>query len=215
MQRRHWNLLVRCIATAPSTSPYLLPPPPRPSTGKSASTRALYKAHIAALTSHVNPLTGVALRDDPAIMGWDFLNEPRCAGREGGREEVVRGGLERISLRTGLCPRVGEGEGSVSLHRVNNRRRGMRGQMEPRLLHRYRCSSMLSTPPPRCPGCLDGDSQAAHLSWVSEMASAVKAAAPSQLVFSGTEGFFDQGSGALHRAGAGGRPPEAMLLNAQ
>jgi mannan endo-1,4-beta-mannosidase len=36
-----------------------------------------YRDHIAALVNHVNPYTGLAYRDDPAIFSWELANEPR------------------------------------------------------------------------------------------------------------------------------------------
>lgn len=37
----------------------------------------LLKEHIYAMTSRINTLTGVAYKDDPAIMGYNLFNEPR------------------------------------------------------------------------------------------------------------------------------------------
>jgi mannan endo-1,4-beta-mannosidase len=39
--------------------------------------RQLYKAHIRTLLTRVNTFSGVAYRDDPAIFGFDLMNEPR------------------------------------------------------------------------------------------------------------------------------------------
>jgi mannan endo-1,4-beta-mannosidase len=39
-----------------------------------------YKDWISHLLSHVNPLTGLAYKDDPTIMTWELGNEPRCKG---------------------------------------------------------------------------------------------------------------------------------------
>ncbi len=36
-----------------------------------------FKAYIKAMVTHVNTLTGVAYKDDPTIMAWDLMNEPR------------------------------------------------------------------------------------------------------------------------------------------
>ncbi|WIA40472.1 hypothetical protein OEZ86_013828 [Tetradesmus obliquus] len=44
------------------------------------ATRSLFKLHIWGLISRVNPLTGLAPKDDPNIFGWSLLNEPRCPG---------------------------------------------------------------------------------------------------------------------------------------
>lgn len=45
------------------------------------STRALYKLHIWGMVSRVNPLTGLAPKDDPAIFSFNIINEPRCPGK--------------------------------------------------------------------------------------------------------------------------------------
>ncbi|KAJ7543167.1 hypothetical protein O6H91_09G027700 [Diphasiastrum complanatum] len=37
-----------------------------------------YKAHIKAILTRVNSITGVAYRDDPTIFAWELMNEPRC-----------------------------------------------------------------------------------------------------------------------------------------
>jgi mannan endo-1,4-beta-mannosidase len=42
--------------------------------------RGWYEAYISHLLNHVNPLTGLALKDDPTIMAWELANEPRCVG---------------------------------------------------------------------------------------------------------------------------------------
>jgi mannan endo-1,4-beta-mannosidase len=39
-----------------------------------------YEDWIAHLLNHVNPLTGLAYKDDPTIMTWELGNEPRCKG---------------------------------------------------------------------------------------------------------------------------------------
>jgi mannan endo-1,4-beta-mannosidase len=44
---------------------------------RDAYARQLYKAHIRAVLTRVNTFTGVAYRDDPAIFGFDLMNEPR------------------------------------------------------------------------------------------------------------------------------------------
>ncbi|HKS99192.1 MAG TPA: cellulase family glycosylhydrolase [Rugosimonospora sp.] len=39
-----------------------------------------YQDWVAHLLNHVNPLTGLAYKDDPTIMTWELGNEPRCKG---------------------------------------------------------------------------------------------------------------------------------------
>ncbi|MEW5303710.1 MAG: hypothetical protein WDW36_006376 [Sanguina aurantia] len=48
----------------------------------SPATRQLFKSHIRAILGRVNTFTGLRYADDPAIMGWDVTNEPRCPGCE-------------------------------------------------------------------------------------------------------------------------------------
>ena len=47
-----------------------------------SSCKDLYKNNAARIIGRVNTLTGVAYRDDPTIMSWSLLNEPRCTGPE-------------------------------------------------------------------------------------------------------------------------------------
>jgi mannan endo-1,4-beta-mannosidase len=36
-----------------------------------------YRDHIKMMVTHVNPYTGLAYRDDPAVFAWELANEPR------------------------------------------------------------------------------------------------------------------------------------------
>lgn len=44
---------------------------------------ALYHDYVKTLVARTNGVTGVAYRDDPAIMSWQLANEPRPGGSEG------------------------------------------------------------------------------------------------------------------------------------
>lgn len=57
--------------------------------------RRAFQAHIAVLLSRVNSLTGVAYRDDPHILGFDLVNEPRVASDPTG--DVLHAWLAEMS----------------------------------------------------------------------------------------------------------------------
>jgi len=44
--------------------------------------RELYAAHLAAVVSRTNSITGTPYAQDPAIMAWQLANEPRPGGRD-------------------------------------------------------------------------------------------------------------------------------------
>jgi mannan endo-1,4-beta-mannosidase len=78
--------------------------------------RGWFKQYIAMLLQRVNTVTGVAYRDDPAIFGWELVNEPRSSDRTG---RIVTAWLEEMAAFTkSIDPRhlVGSGEegGDVS-----------------------------------------------------------------------------------------------------
>ncbi|EPS69785.1 endo-beta-mannanase [Genlisea aurea] len=43
-----------------------------------SAVKGYYKNHIKAVVTRQNNLTGMAYRDDPTIMAWELMNEPRC-----------------------------------------------------------------------------------------------------------------------------------------
>lgn len=55
--------------------------------------RQLYKAHTLAVMTRVNTVSGLAYRDDPAIFGWDIMNEPRSVADLVVRARVAATGL--------------------------------------------------------------------------------------------------------------------------
>ncbi|XP_024534939.1 mannan endo-1,4-beta-mannosidase 8 [Selaginella moellendorffii] len=44
----------------------------------SPSTKDFYKAHIKAIVTRVNSISGIPYSEDPTIFGWELMNEPRC-----------------------------------------------------------------------------------------------------------------------------------------
>ena len=52
--------------------------------------KKLYKNHLEALANRVNSINGKKYKDDPAIMAWNLINEPRCESPVGcGMQEWV------------------------------------------------------------------------------------------------------------------------------
>ncbi|KAL6995707.1 Mannan endo-1,4-beta-mannosidase 7 [Sarracenia purpurea var. burkii] len=47
--------------------------------------KGFYKNHIKAVLTRRNSFTGVEYKDDPTIMGWELMNEPRCTSDLSGR----------------------------------------------------------------------------------------------------------------------------------
>ncbi|EYU22711.1 hypothetical protein ABFS82_03G124100 [Erythranthe guttata] len=40
--------------------------------------KGYYKNHVQKVLTRINTITGVAYKDDPTVMAWELINEPRC-----------------------------------------------------------------------------------------------------------------------------------------
>uniref|UniRef100_A0ACD5WCB8 Uncharacterized protein n=1 Tax=Avena sativa TaxID=4498 RepID=A0ACD5WCB8_AVESA len=57
--------------------------------------KSYYKNHVKTVLTRVNTVTGVAYKDDPAIFGWELMNEPRCNAEPTGA--LVQSWVEEMS----------------------------------------------------------------------------------------------------------------------
>lgn len=42
--------------------------------------KKFYRSHVSAVLLRVNSINGRTYKDDPTIMAWNLMNEPRCVG---------------------------------------------------------------------------------------------------------------------------------------
>ncbi|XP_057973739.1 mannan endo-1,4-beta-mannosidase 5-like [Malania oleifera] len=54
-----------------------------------------YKNHVKRVTTRFNTITGTVYRDDPTIMAWELMNEPRCQSDYSGR--TINGWVEEMA----------------------------------------------------------------------------------------------------------------------
>ncbi|CAM8901284.1 unnamed protein product [Rhodiola kirilowii] len=47
--------------------------------------KEFYKGHVKTVLNRYNTLTGVVYKNDPTIMAWELINEPRCTSDTSGR----------------------------------------------------------------------------------------------------------------------------------
>ncbi|XAR55690.1 Mannan endo-1,4-beta-mannosidase [Bertholletia excelsa] len=47
--------------------------------------KGYYKSHVRTVLTRINTVTGFAYKDDPTIMAWELINEPRCQDDSSGR----------------------------------------------------------------------------------------------------------------------------------
>uniref|UniRef100_A0A1D1XMG2 mannan endo-1,4-beta-mannosidase n=1 Tax=Anthurium amnicola TaxID=1678845 RepID=A0A1D1XMG2_9ARAE len=59
------------------------------------SIRSYFKIYLKTLLTRKNHLTGIEYRDDPAIFGWELMNEPRCTSDPTG--DTFQDWLEEMS----------------------------------------------------------------------------------------------------------------------
>ncbi|KAK6925712.1 Glycoside hydrolase, family 5 [Dillenia turbinata] len=57
--------------------------------------KGYYKNHAKKVITRINTITGVAYKDDPTIMAWELMNEPRCQADSSGK--TVNGWVQEMA----------------------------------------------------------------------------------------------------------------------
>ncbi|KAK6932084.1 Glycoside hydrolase, family 5, partial [Dillenia turbinata] len=57
--------------------------------------KGYYKNHAKRVITRINTITGVAYKDDPTIMAWELMNEPRCQADPSGK--TVNGWVQEMA----------------------------------------------------------------------------------------------------------------------
>ncbi|KAL6752458.1 glycoside hydrolase superfamily [Haematococcus lacustris] len=98
--------------------------------------QAMWQGYVQHLLTRTNSRTGVAYRDDPTILGWEVVNEPRCEQASGVPPEAMRAWLSRaVAAVKALAPR----------HLITVGCDGFFGPASPEL--------QAANPYPQCHGC--------------------------------------------------------------
>uniref|UniRef100_A0A7N0U9L9 mannan endo-1,4-beta-mannosidase n=1 Tax=Kalanchoe fedtschenkoi TaxID=63787 RepID=A0A7N0U9L9_KALFE len=58
-------------------------------------TKSYYKNHVQRVMTRVNTITGTAYKDEPTIMAWELMNEPRCQADYSGN--TVNGWVQEMA----------------------------------------------------------------------------------------------------------------------
>ncbi|WIA14458.1 hypothetical protein OEZ85_002983 [Tetradesmus obliquus] len=170
-----------------------------------------YSKHIAIMTGRASSISGVVRKDDPAILGWDVFNEPRCPGCDPAAAAARDSFLSSMAAARDFFLSSMAAARDFFLSSMAAARDFFLSSMA--AARDFFLSSMaaardsfLSSMAAARDFFLSSmaaardfflsSMAAARDSFLSSMAAALKAAAPGQLTFSGTEGYF--GSGDAH-----------------
>ncbi|EEE63239.1 hypothetical protein OsJ_18049 [Oryza sativa Japonica Group] len=114
--------------------------------------RGYFKSHVTAVLTRVNAYTGVAYRDDPTIMAWELMNEPRCASDPTG--DTLQAWIAEMAFHVkSVDPAHLLGVGAEGFYGPSSPPARLRGEPQRRLRPR-RGQLRPQTPRPRVRFCL-------------------------------------------------------------